>query len=188
MTDLLIEQALIFAARAHAGQKRKSSEVPYIVHPVAVMLLLMEHGEHDPELLTAALLHDTVEDTGVTLDQIRSEFGEGVAAIVAGCSEPAKRDHSWEERKQHTIAALPNAPRTVQLVSAADKLHNLRSMMADHVIQGETLWSRFNRGRTSIAWYYRSIAASLGQGALREHKLIHDLNDAVSQFFGEVSA
>lgn len=188
MPNPLIESALIFAARAHAGQKRKSTNVPYIVHPVSVMLLLMEHGEHDAELLTAALLHDTVEDTGVTLEQVRAEFGEAVAAIVAGCSEPAKHDHSWEERKRHTIAALPTAPRAVQLVSAADKLHNLLSMVTDHATQGEGLWSRFNRGRDSIAWYYRSVADSLSQGGLRDHSLMRDLNETVQQFFGKVSA
>ena len=187
MTDSLVESALIFAARAHARQKRKSTDVPYIVHPVSVMLLLMEHGEQDAELLTAALLHDTVEDTGVTLEQIRAEFGPGVAEIVAGCSEPAKREHSWEERKRHTIAALPSAPRAVQLVSAADKLHNLRSMVADYATQGEALWSRFNRGRDSIAWYYRSIAESLGHGPWQAHPLIRDLNDVVYQFFGEAA-
>lgn len=186
MTHPLIESALVFAARAHAGQKRKSTDVPYIVHPVGVMLLLMEHGEADAELLTAALLHDTVEDTGVTLAQVRAEFGEGVAAIVAGCSEPAKHNHSWEERKRHTIAALPTAPRAVQLISAADKLHNLRSMVADHVTQGEALWSRFNRGRTSIAWYYRSVAESLSQGDLRHHPLLRDLNTTIQQFFGDL--
>jgi (p)ppGpp synthase/HD superfamily hydrolase len=188
MTNILVESALVFAARVHAGQKRKSSDIPYIVHPVCVMLLLMEHGEHDSELLTAALLHDTIEDTSVTLDQVRAEFGEGVAAIVAGCSEPAKHDHSWEERKRHTIATLPTAPRAVQLISAADKLHNLRSMVADHVTQGDALWSRFNRGRASSAWYYRSIAESLSQGPLHEHPLVRDLNDTVRQFFGEVAA
>ncbi len=185
MTNPLIESALTLAARAHAGQKRKSADVPYIVHPVGVMLLLMEHGEHDSELLAAALLHDTVEDTGVTLEQLRATFGEGVAAIVAGCPEPAKREHSWEERKRHTIAALPTAPRAVQLVSAADKLHNLRSMVTDYATLGEALWSRFNRGRDSIAWYYRSVAESLGQGPLGEHRLIRDLNDTVKRFFGE---
>jgi (p)ppGpp synthase/HD superfamily hydrolase len=185
MPDPLIESALIFAARAHAGQARKSTDVPYIVHPVSVMLLLMEHGERDIELLTAALLHDTVEDTGVTLDEVRAAFGERVAAIVAGCSEPAKHNHSWEERKRHTIAALPSAPRAVQLVCAADKLHNLRSMVADHATLGEALWSRFNRGRDSIAWYYRSVADSLSRGGLRDHSLMRDLNETVQQFFGK---
>lgn len=183
MPNALIENALIFAARAHAGQKRKSTDVPYIVHPVGVMLLLMEHGERDADLLAAALLHDTVEDTSVTMEQVRAEFGAGVAAIVAGCSEPAKREHSWEERKRHTLAALPAAPRAVQLLSAADKLHNLRSMVTDYAIQGEALWSRFNRGRDSIAWYYRSVAESLGQGPWRDHQLIRELNDTVTQFF-----
>jgi (p)ppGpp synthase/HD superfamily hydrolase len=179
----LLDSALTFAARAHADQRRKSTDVPYIVHPVGVMLLLMEHGEHDPELLAAALLHDTVEDTGVTLDQLRATFGDSVADIVAGCSEPAKREHSWEERKHHTLAALPTAPRPVQLVSAADKLHNLRSMMTDHAVQGDALWKRFNRSRDKIAWYYRSVAESLRGGPLRDHALVQQLAEAVTLFF-----
>lgn len=183
MTHSLIETALIFAARAHDGQRRKSTDVPYIVHPVGVMLILMETGETDPELLAGALLHDTVEDTKVTLAEVRDRFGPRVAEIVAGCSEPAKSEYAWEARKQHTIAHLKTAPRAVQLVSAADKLHNLRSMMADYVIQGEALWTRFNRDRDRIAWYYRSVAASLRAGELGGHSLVQQLSAAVNDFF-----
>jgi (p)ppGpp synthase/HD superfamily hydrolase len=179
----LIEAALIFAARAHANQKRKSTDVPYIVHPVGVMLVLMECGESDPELLTAALLHDTIEDTGVTLPQLREQFGARVAEIVEGCSEPDKSD-TWENRKQHTVHYLKTAPRAIQLVAAADKLHNLRSMVRDHAELGDALWARFKRGRTETAWYYRAVAASLQAGELRQHPLILKLNEAVTKFFG----
>ena len=182
MTNTLIEAALIFAARAHADQKRKSTDVPYIVHPVGVMLVLLETGETDPELLAAALLHDTVEDTGVTLAQLREKFGARVAEIVAGCSEPDK-SAPWEERKQHTVNYLKTAPRPIQLVSAADKLHNLRSMAADYAELGDALWSRFKRGRAEIAWYYRSVAASLKAGELRAHPLIRALDETVQSFF-----
>ncbi|HLF03286.1 MAG TPA: HD domain-containing protein [Anaerolineales bacterium] len=179
----LIDSALTFAARAHDGQKRKNTDVPYIVHPVGVMLALVECGETDPELLAAALLHDTVEDTSVTLAELREKFGERVAMIVEGCSEPDKRD-TWEQRKQHTIAFLKIAPRDVQLVSAADKLHNLRSMVVDHAEVGETLWLRFKRGRAEIAWYYRSVMASLAEGQLKNHRLTQELGEAVVDFFG----
>jgi len=182
MTDALVNAALIFAARAHAHQKRKSTDVPYIVHPVGVMLVLLECSEADPELLAAALLHDTVEDTGVTLAQLREKFGARVAEIVEGCSEPDKRD-TWENRKQHTVSYLKAAPRAVQLVSAADKLHNLRSLAADHAEVGDALWSRFKRGRTEIAWYYRAVTDSLKEGELQEHALIRKLDEAVISFF-----
>jgi (p)ppGpp synthase/HD superfamily hydrolase len=180
----LIDASLAFAARAHAGQNRKATDIPYIVHPVGVMLILIEAGENDPEVLAAALLHDTVEDTGVTLAQIREAFGPRVAEIVEGCSEP---DHGgmWEARKQHTVEYLKTAPRAVQLITAADKLHNLRSMIADYAEQGEALWSRFKRGRKETAWYYRAVTESLKSGELRDQPLICELEEAIESFFGK---
>lgn len=180
----LVEAALTFAARAHARQVRKATDIPYIVHPMGVMLALLQSGEDDPELLAAALLHDTVEDTGVTLAELRKKFGARVADIVQGCSEPDKRD-TWENRKQHTVAYLKTAPRAIQLVSAADKLANVRSMVADHAAQGDALWSRFKRGRADIAWYYRAVTASLKEGELRDHPIIRQLDEAVTDFFGD---
>jgi (p)ppGpp synthase/HD superfamily hydrolase len=179
----LIDSALIFAARAHDGQRRKSSDIPYIVHPVGVMMVLVACGETDPELLAAALLHDTVEDTRVTLAELRERFGERVAGIVEGCSEPDKSE-TWEHRKQHTVAYLRTAARDVQLVSAADKLHNLRSMAVDYASLGELLWSRFKRGRTEIEWYYRAVLESLREAGLGEHALVRWLNETVQVLFG----
>ena len=180
----LINSALIFAAQAHREQVRKGTGTPYIVHPVGVMLALMEAGEHDPALLAAALLHDTLEDAGVTVDTLRARFGARVADIVVGASEPYSRDELWETRKQHTVEHLRTAPREVQLVAAADKLHNLTSMVIDHAELGEGLWTRFNRGRPDIAWYYRGICDSLQAGALREHPLVAQLAETVRTFFG----
>src|SRR3712207_970412 len=99
----LIDSALIFAATAHREQVRKGTGTPYIVHPVGVMLLLVQAGETDPELLAAALLHDTLEDAGVTVEALRDQFGPRVASIVEGASEPFSRDALWETRKQHTV-------------------------------------------------------------------------------------
>ena len=179
----LIDSALVFAARAHAGQTRKATDIPYIVHPVGVMLILLEIGETDPELLAAALLHDTVEDTDITLTQIQDTFGGRVAKIVEGCSEPDRSD-TWEARKQHTVAYLKTAPRAVQLITAADKLHNLRSLMTDYAELGEALWSRFKRGQAKTAWYYRALTASLKESELRDHPLIQELDKTVESFFG----
>ncbi len=181
---VLVDEALIFAARAHRHQVRKGTDVPYIVHPVGVMLLLEHAGETDPELLAAALLHDTLEDAGVTLAELAQRFGPRVADIVLGCTEPDHGSASWEVRKQHTVATLREAPRDVQLVAAADKLHNLTSMTLEHTRDGEQLWQRFNRGRASIEWYYRAVAASLSQTALSDHALVRELRDTVTAFFG----
>ncbi len=180
----LLEAALGFAARAHQGQVRKGTATPYIVHPVGVMLALQAAGESDPELLAAALLHDTLEDAGVTAATLAELFGPRVAEIVAGASEPFARADLWETRKQHTVAFLRTAPRAVQLVAAADKLHNLSAMVLDHAAQGEQLWERFNRGRTEIGWYYRAVTASLQAGGLADHPLVRDLAATVDRFFG----
>jgi (p)ppGpp synthase/HD superfamily hydrolase len=180
----LIDSALNFAARAHQNQVRKGSDVPYIVHPVGVMLTLQHAGETDPEVLAAALLHDTLEDAGVTVEALAERFGQRVADIVAGASEPFSRDELWETRKQHTVAHLRTAPRAVQLVAAADKLHNLNSMAADHSVLGEGLWTRFNRGPREIAWYYRAVAASLQASELGDHPLVQKLAATVEAFFG----
>jgi (p)ppGpp synthase/HD superfamily hydrolase len=181
----LIDAALIFAAQAHKNQRRKGTDVPYIVHPVGVMLTLQAAGEADPELLAAALLHDTLEDAGATLDELRERFGARVAALVEGASEPFARDELWETRKRHTVEHLRTAPRDVQLVAAADKLHNLSSMVRGYAEQGDRLWERFNRGRAETAWYYRAVAASLREGGLAEHPLIIELSRTVGEFFGE---
>ena len=178
----LVDAALIFAARAHRDQVRKATDVPYIVHPVGVMLILQQVGEADPELLAAGLLHDTIEDAGVSAEALADRFGARVAGIVVGCSEPDHDGKPWEARKAHTIAYLRTAPRDIQLVAAADKLHNLRSMIADYAEQGDRLWGRFNRGRPQIAWYYRAIAKSLSAGELREHPIVQQLNEAVEDF------
>jgi (p)ppGpp synthase/HD superfamily hydrolase len=185
LIEPLVESALAFAAQAHREQVRKGSGIPYIVHPVGVMLLLMQAGEHDPELLAAALLHDTLEDAGVTEEVLRRAFGERVAGIVSGASEPYARDELWETRKQHTVEYLPGAPREVQLVAAADKLHNLSTMVAEHAELGDALWARFNRGRSEIAWYYRAVAESLSAGSLGKHALVQQLARTVEAFFGE---
>ncbi|MCC7360787.1 MAG: bifunctional (p)ppGpp synthetase/guanosine-3',5'-bis(diphosphate) 3'-pyrophosphohydrolase [Anaerolineales bacterium] len=188
LSDPLIETALRFAARAHQGQVRKGTDLPYIVHPVGVLLVLQAAGERDPAVLAAALLHDTLEDAGVTTAALAEQFGPRVAEIVAGASEPFARDDPWETRKQHTVEFLRTAPRAVQLVAAADKLHNLSSMVADHAVHGEALWARFNRGRADIAWYYRAITASLQAGGLADHPLVRDLAATVSAFFGPEAA
>ena len=180
----LVVAAPTLAAPAHRDQVRKGTGSRYIVQPVGVMLALQAAGESDPELLAAALLHDTLEDAGVTAETLAARFGPRVAEIVAGAAEPFARDDPWEARKQHTVAFLRTAPRAIQLVAAADKLHNLRAMETDHAAHGEQLWDRFNRGRVEIAWYYRAVTASLQAGGLADHPLVRELAATVERFFG----
>ncbi|MBI5281019.1 MAG: bifunctional (p)ppGpp synthetase/guanosine-3',5'-bis(diphosphate) 3'-pyrophosphohydrolase [Candidatus Solibacter usitatus] len=157
MDSALIFYAIQFASAAHAGQYRKGTRVPYLIHPICVARILIEAGCPE-ELAVAAILHDTVEDCFVTYEQITKLFGERVASLVRGASEPDK-SASWEARKQHTVQFLQTASEDLLLVSVADKLDNIRSIREDLALHGEDLaWSRFKRGRDHQRWYYQSLA------------------------------
>ena len=150
--------AIEFAAQAHAQarQCRKGTNIPYIVHPLGVAKTLIEYG--CPEaVVIAALLHDTVEDTRVAIEEIERRFGRKVARLVTGASEPDKSD-TWENRKRHTINYLATAPVDVVLIAVADKLDNIRAIREDYEKLGEKVWSRFNRPKADQQWYFRSLA------------------------------
>jgi len=133
-------------------------------------MLLAKEG-FDDELIIAGILHDTVEDIEtITLGDIRREFGEQVAAIVEGCSEPQKKA-SWHVRKEHTINYLKTAPLDIKYVICADKLDNITSIARDYAADGEPRWERFNKGKEDHAWYYRSLVQSLATGEFRETAL-----------------
>jgi len=157
MDSPLIFHAIQFASAAHAGQYRKGTRIPYLIHPLRVAAILLEAGcaEH---LAVAAVLHDTVEDCFVSLEQIRRLFGARIAELVAGASEPDK-SLPWEDRKQHTIEFLRTAGEDQLLVSLADKLDNIRSIREDLALHGELAWLRFRRGRDKQRWYYENLAA-----------------------------
>lgn len=179
----LADRAAEFAARKHRNQRRKSSDVPYIIHPFAVCLIL-SRLHCDQEILAAALLHDTLEDTDTTVAELRDHFSERVVTIVQGCSEPVK-SRPWEERKQHTIDSLRSAPLDVRLVVAADKLHNARSIGEELEELGGEVWKRFNRARAQQEWYYRNILESLraGDGDERLESIITELAAEVNYLF-----
>ena len=157
------EQALITAKRLHDGQRRKGSEIPYVAHLLAVASLVLEHGGNEDQAI-AALLHDAVEDQGglATLDRIRAEFGEEVADMVEQCSDAYEDPKPpWRQRKQAYLAALAAKSPEALLVSAADKLHNARAIVADYRDLGEDLWARFRGGKEGTLWYYRALADGL---------------------------
>jgi len=176
----LIEKAIITATKAHDKQYRKKTKIPYIIHPYAVGMILMKHGCTD-EVVAAGLLHDTVEDTDLTLEDIEREFGSIVAEIVKGCSEPDKK-LSWEERKEHTLLELKTASVDIRLVACADKIHNVRSIHDDIVAHGEAVWKRFNRGKEKQEWYYKGLVESLGCASRFE--LLEQLEMEVGLLFG----
>lgn len=152
----MIFKAIEFAAAAHRGQYRKGTLVPYIVHPLNAARTLIESGCTEA-IAVAAVLHDVVEDTAVTLREVRANFGAEVAALVEGASEP-HRWASWESRKEHTIATLREAQEPLLMVAIADKLDNIQSIRHDLALRGEAAWLRFKRGREKQQWYYQSLA------------------------------
>jgi len=173
------EEALLFAARKHSGQTRKQSQVPYIAHVLSVTALVLEAGG-DSDQAIAAVLHDVVEDCGgaPVLAEIRAKFGDRVANIVDGCTDTdAVPKPPWRARKEHYLRHLREAGEDVRLVSAADKLHNVRSIVADHRYVGEAVWERFAGRREGTLWYYRAVLDILRQGP--GSRLVDELERAV---------
>lgn len=179
----IIEKAIIFAARAHREQTRKATDIPYITHPYAVGLLLQKAGCSN-DVIAAGILHDTVEDTAATYEELLEHFGGRVANLVRAASET---DNSllWEDRKQHTIDQLKEASIEEIQVITADKLHNLKSIHADLKTHGEEIWERFSRGRRDQHWYYASIVKELSP-SIKEFRLISELEIEVKEVFGSL--
>lgn len=156
---LRFQRAFEFAAKQHSGQTRKASTIPYIAHLMGVASLVFEAGG-DEDLAIAALLHDVVEDCGGApmLKQIRRRFGNKVAKIVDGCTDAyGLPKPPWHDRKVSYINRLKKEDDETRLVSAADKLNNVRSILSDYRVIGESVWSRFNGGRDGTLWYYRTL-------------------------------
>jgi (p)ppGpp synthase/HD superfamily hydrolase len=142
-------EALCYAARVHRHQRRKGTQVPYVTHLLAVAAIVGENGGTEDEVV-AALLHDAPEDQGgeARLEDIRKRFGEEVAGIVAGNTDTFEDPKPpWRQRKESYVARIAHEPESVRLVSAADKLHNARSILADLRSSGDELWQRFNGGK-----------------------------------------
>lgn len=180
----MIDRAMEVAAKAHQGQVRKGTDIPYITHPFSVGLILARAGCAD-EVIAAGILHDTVEDTPLTLGEIRDVFGDTVAHIVEGVSEPDK-SLPWEDRKRHTINAIAGASLDVLLVLSADKLHNVRTIASEYRRCGDEVWGRFKRGREAQAWYYSSIADGLSRrpDIMRYRPLVEAYMQEVTNLFG----
>ncbi len=157
------DEALAYASGLHRHQTRKHSVIPYAAHLLAVCSLVLEHGGDETQAI-AALLHDGPEDQGgeATLTQIRGRFGDDVGDLVAACSEPLHHGKSaWQERKEAFLDHLATVPPRALLIIAADKVHNARSIVADHAVIGGEIFNRFNGGVAGTKWYYRQLAAVL---------------------------
>lgn len=173
--------ALQYAAVLHADQERKASGEPYLAHLLAVAAIVMEFGGTEDEAI-AALLHDAVEDQGgaATRDEICRRFGPAITAIVDGCTDSAAMPKPpWRPRKEAYIARLPGESASIRLVSAADKLHNARSVLREYRRQGESLWNCFRGGREGSLWYYRAVVEALKQAD--NNPLVQELDRTVSE-------
>jgi (p)ppGpp synthase/HD superfamily hydrolase len=168
-----MEEALRWAAECHEGQTRRASAVPYFTHVAAVALILNRLG-FDEDVVIAGLLHDVVEDTPATLEEVSARFGDVVAEIVRHCSEIKTDDQGlkreWIVRKRDHLTALAHAPVAARAVVLADKLHNLISIELD-LIQGRPVWSSFHAARDQVIWYYRAMIEECGRGDSRLIKL-----------------
>jgi (p)ppGpp synthase/HD superfamily hydrolase len=191
MFSTKVEAALVFASRRHAGQTRKSSDVPYFIHLVHVALILARHGADDATLIIG-LLHDVLEDTTHTEEEwtavereIRQTWGDEVAEGVSSLSEP-KREASgerlrWRGRKEAYMAQLRSAAPRALRVSAADKVHNLETLIAQLRAQGPELWSSFRAGPKDSLWYYRQVFGLLAERLGADEPLVAELGDAVAR-------
>ena len=175
----LLDRAIIFAVKAHAGTERRGKGYPYIVHPMEAVEIVSTMTK-DQELLAAAALHDTVEDTDVTIEQIREEFGDRVADLVAdetveipdqvgndgddvmaGSDRPSEEE-TWHSRKQAAIDRLAKASHDAKMVALGDKLSNMRAIARDYAVQGDALWNIFHaKDPKDHEWHYRGLANSL---------------------------
>ena len=175
------EHALIFSQRLHRFQVRKGTEIPYISHLLAVSSIVIEAGGDEDEAI-AALLHDGPEDQGgeKVLAEIREKFGDRVANIVAECSDTFETPKpAWKQRKLNYIHQLSERSQSALIISCADKLHNIRSILSDYRISGEKIWERFNGGKEGTLWYYQSLVeiyknSSLPEGLVDEISKILD--------------
>jgi (p)ppGpp synthase/HD superfamily hydrolase len=173
-------RAFLFAAEKHAKQARKASTIPYIAHLMGVASLVLEFGG-DEDMAIAAFLHDVVEDCGgkPMLAKVRRRFGSRVAKIVDGCTDSYTIPKlPWRERKDSYIRHLKNADAETRLVSAADKLNNIRSILADYRALGEAIWERFNGGREGTLWYYRTL---LNEFLLQPNRLVREFELEVKE-------
>lgn len=149
-----IHNAVMFATKAHTGQTRKGNDIPYIYHPMEVLQILTEMGCNE-DVKIAGVLHDTVEDTDTTIEDIEKEFGDNVASLVGGHTEDKSK--TWVERKTEDINALKNGNIGLKAIIFADKLSNILSLYDDYKVLGDDLYNKFNANKDMQAWYYGEL-------------------------------
>ena len=159
----LVSEAIVFAVKAHDGMRRKKSESPYVLHPMEAAVIVGTMTD-DQNLIAAAVLHDVVEDAGITIEEIERHFGKRVRQLVE-CETENKREDlpsedTWQIRKEESLQVLKNAQDpAVLMVWLGDKLANMRAIYRDWKIEGDAMWNRFHQSDPAVqAWYYTTIA------------------------------
>lgn len=165
MDTSFLDRALEFAIKAHSGVERRGKGFPYIVHPMEAVSIVATIT-NDQEMLAAAALHDVIEDTDYTLDDIKKEFGERVAHLVSSETDLVvdgkSESESWKERKQYAIDRLAKLDRESKIVAIGDKLSNARAMLCDYKVMGEELWNKFHENDPKLhKWHYEGLRDSL---------------------------
>ncbi|MBO4891310.1 MAG: bifunctional (p)ppGpp synthetase/guanosine-3',5'-bis(diphosphate) 3'-pyrophosphohydrolase [Prevotella sp.] len=181
----LLDRAIIFAVRAHAGTERRGKGFPYIVHPMEAVEIVATMTR-DQEMLAAAALHDTVEDTDVTIEQIQAEFGDRVASFVAAESDEPHQSRdsieNWRARKQAAINRIARASHDAKIVALGDKLSNMRAIARDYAQQGDALWDLFHaKDPKDHEWHYRGLADALSE--LRDTFAYKEFENLINQVF-----
>lgn len=165
MDTSILDKAVVFAVKAHQCVERRGKDFPYIVHPMEAVAIAATMTS-DQELLAAAVLHDTVEDTAVTLKDVEREFGKRVAELVEAESdiefEGKTREESWRLRKEEAIERLSAASNDVKMVALSDKLSNIRAIYRDYQAIGDKVWDLFCvKDAASHEWHFRGLARAL---------------------------
>lgn len=176
-----VEQAIYFATKAHHRQNRKMEKVAMIFHPFTVGMILQRAGCKD-EVIIAGILHDVIEDTKYTKEDIEKKFGKEIADLVEGVSESDK-SLPWEERKQETIDYLKTASLDEKLIECADKINNLESIYLDIKKEGEEVWKIFKRGREQQRWYHTNVYKSLIKNADEKNLLFVRYKKLIKKVF-----
>ena len=184
----LLDRAITFAVKAHQGMERKGKGFPYIVHPMEAVCIVATMT-NDQELLAAAALHDVIEDTDTTADDLKKEFGERVAMLGEAESDDktgGSKADTWHQRKQDTLDRLRNADLDIKIVALGDKLSNMRAIAHDYAVLGDELWNRFTvKDPAEHAWRYHALAEALND--LSDTDAYKEFHTLVNKTFGTLS-
>lgn len=183
LETVFFDKAVKFAVEAHQGTERRGKGYPYIVHPMEAASIVASIT-NDQEMLAAAILHDTVEDTDVTIEQIREQFGNRVAELVQHETAPLDEKLSWREKKTEQIKQLTVAPYDSKVVALGDKLSNMRGIAMDYRKVGDKVWKLFHapNGKADVEWYYRSLGETLSE--LKEELAYQEFVSLLKEVFG----